>query len=57
MSARIRGTWRGMGPSAFARIAERMSGRAISQPRLATTGEDVGYEALTETPGGIWSDA
>ncbi len=44
MSERIRETWRGMGPSAFARIAERMSGRAISQPRLATTGEDPVYE-------------
>ena len=41
MSERIRETWRGMGPSAFARIAERMSGRAISQRGLATTCKDL----------------
>ena len=35
-----RGTRRGMGPSAYARIAEIMSGRAISQQGLATTCKD-----------------
>ncbi len=36
---------RGKGPSAYARIAEIMSGRAISQQGLATTCEDLVYEA------------
>ena len=44
MSECIRGTWRGMGPSAYARIAEIMSGRAISQQGLATTCKDLVYE-------------
>ena len=44
MGERIRGTWRGMGPSAYARIAEIMSGRAISQQGLATTCKDLVYE-------------
>jgi hypothetical protein len=33
-----------MGPSAYARIAEIMSGRAISQQGLATTCKDLVYE-------------
>ncbi len=44
MSECIRGTWRGMGPSAYARIAEIMSGRIISQQGLATTCKDLVYE-------------
>src|SRR5215207_7517586 len=35
-----RGARRGRGPSAYARVAEIMSGRAISQQGLATTCED-----------------
>ncbi len=41
MSECIRGTWLGMGPSAYARIAELMSGMAISQQGLATTCKDL----------------
>jgi hypothetical protein len=44
MGKSIRGTWRGMGPSAYARIAEIMSGRAIFQQGLATTCKDLVYE-------------
>jgi len=50
------GTRRGMGPSAYTRIAEIMSGRAISQQGLVTTCEDPSYEE-NEAMGGIWSDA
>ena len=50
MSKCIRGTWRGMGPSAYARIAEIMSGRAISQQGLATTCKDPLYRE-TEVSG------
>ena len=39
-----RETRRGMGPSAYARIAEIMSGRAIPQQGLATTCKDPAYE-------------
>ncbi len=46
----IRGTWRGMGPSAYARIAEIMSGRAISQQGLATTCKDL----VSEGPPRCW---
>ena len=35
-----------MGPSAYARIAEIMSGRAISQQGLVTTCKDLVYEDL-----------
>jgi hypothetical protein len=44
MGRSIRRTWRGKGPSAYARIAEIMSGRAISQQGLATTCKDPVYE-------------
>jgi hypothetical protein len=50
MGKSIRGTRRGMGPSAYARIAEIMSGRATSQQGLATTCEDPAYN---ETTGGV----
>ena len=46
MSECIRGTWRGMGPGAYARIAEIMSGKAISQQGLVTTCKDLVYEEL-----------
>ena len=39
-----RGTLRGRGPSAYARIAEIMSGRAIIQQGLATTCRDLLHE-------------
>ncbi|NIS68555.1 MAG: hypothetical protein GTO12_06265 [Proteobacteria bacterium] len=44
MGKGTRGTRRGMGPSAYARIAEIMSGRTISQQGLATTCEDLSYK-------------
>ncbi len=50
MGESIRGTWRGMGPSAYARIAEIMSGRAISQQGLATTCKDL----VSEGPPRRW---
>jgi hypothetical protein len=46
-----------MGPSAYARIAEIMSGRAIFQQGLATTCQDPTFKVSTEAMGGIWSDA
>ena len=46
MSESIRGTWRGMGPSAYARIAEIISGRAIAQQGLVTTCKDLVYEDI-----------
>ena len=46
MSKCIRGTWRGMGPSAYARIAEIISGRAITQQGLVTTCKDPVYEDI-----------
>ncbi len=46
MGKGTRETRRGMGPSAYARIAEIMSGRAISQQGLVTTCKDLVYEEL-----------
>jgi hypothetical protein len=45
-----------MGPSAYTRIAEIMSGRAISQQGLETTCKDPSSEE-NEAMGGTWSDA
>ena len=39
-----RETQRSMGPGTYARIAEIMSGRAVSQQGLATTCEDPAYK-------------
>ena len=47
--------WRGMGPSAYARVAEIMSGRAISQQGLAATCKDPSFEGAPEGWGGVWS--
>ncbi len=44
MGTCTRETRRGMGPSAYARIAEIMSGRAIPQQGLVTTCKDPAYE-------------
>ena len=52
-------TWetrRGRGPSAYTRIAEIMSGRAMSQQGLVTTCKGLSSEE-NEAMGGIWSDA
>lgn len=49
--------WRGMGPGAYARVAEIMSGRAISQQGLTATCKDPADEGEPEPPGGIWSGA
>jgi hypothetical protein len=48
---------RGMGPSAYARVAEIMSGRAISQQGLTATCKDLAHEGEPEVRGGIWSNA
>ena len=53
----IQGTRRGMGPSAFTRVAEIMSGRAITQQGLTATCKDLAHEECTEGRGGFWSDA
>jgi len=52
-----RGARRGMGPGAYARVAEIMSGRAIPQQGLVTTCKDRAHEGLPEARGGVWSDA
>jgi len=52
-----RGARRGMGPSACARVAEIMSGRAISQQGLAATCKDLVRKRELEARGGVWSDA
>jgi hypothetical protein len=49
--------WRGMGPSIYARVAEIMSGRAISQQGLTATCKDPVGEGEPEPLGGIWSGA
>ena len=54
---RSRGARRGKGPSTYARIAEIMSGRAISQQGLATTCKDPARKARAEARGGGWSGA
>jgi hypothetical protein len=51
MGKRIQGTRRGMGPSAYARIAEIMLGRAISQQGLARICEDPAIEGKTRGAG------
>lgn len=46
-----------MGPGAYARVAEIMSGRAISQQGLTATYKDPAFEGEPEGWGGIWSGA
>ncbi len=57
MDERSRGARRGMGPSACTRVAEIMSGRAISQQGLAATCKDPARKAEAEARGGFWSGA
>ena len=52
-----RGARWGMGPSACTRVAEIMSGRAISQQGLAATCKDLANKAQAEARGGFWSGA
>ena len=52
-----RGARRGMGPSVCTRVAEIMSGRAISQQGLAATCKDPAFKAEAEARGGFWSGA
>ena len=52
-----RGARRGMGPSACTRVAEIMSGRAISQQGLTATCKDRAFKAEAEARGGVWSGA
>jgi hypothetical protein len=52
-----RGARRGMGPSACARVAEIMSGRAISQQGLAATCKDLARKRELEAWRGFWSGA
>ena len=54
---RSQGARRGRGPSAYARIAEIMSGRAIAQQGLATTCKDRAHDGQPEARGGRWSGA
>ena len=56
MGKSTRGTRRGMGPSSYVRIAEIMSGRAISQQGLTATCKDL-LPRTCEAVGGIWSGA
>jgi hypothetical protein len=51
------GARRGKGPSTCARVAEIMSGRAISQQGLATICKDPARKARAEARGGRWSGA
>jgi len=46
-----------MGPSTYARVAEIMSGRAISQQGLAATCKDLADEGPPEERGGVWPGA
>jgi hypothetical protein len=57
MDERSRGARRGMGPSVCTRVAEIMSGRAISQQGLAATCKDPAFKAEAEARGGFWSGA
>lgn len=57
MDKRSRGARRGMGPSACTRVAEIMSGRAISQQGLAATCKDPARKDDSEARGGFWSGA
>jgi hypothetical protein len=52
-----RGARWGMGPSACTRVAEIMSGRAISQQGLAATCKDPACKAKAKARGGFWSGA
>jgi hypothetical protein len=54
---RSQGARRGMGPSAYARVVEITSGRAISQQGLTATCKDLVHKGQPEAPGGIWFDA
>jgi hypothetical protein len=54
---RSQGVRRGMGPSAYARVVEITSGRAISQQGLTATCKDLVHKGQPEALGGIWSDA
>ena len=56
-SKSTRGTLRGRGPSAYARIAEIMTGKAISQQGLVTTCKDSLIKSKTETVRRLWSGA
>jgi len=56
----LRGHWRGRGLSTYARIAKIMSGRAISQQRLAITpwrDKDLLREVNSEVVKGLWFGA
>ena len=57
MDKRSRGARRGMGPSTCTRVAEIMSGKAISQQGLAATCKDPACKAEAEARGGFWSGA
>jgi hypothetical protein len=57
MDVSSRGARRGMGPSACTRVAEIMSGRAISQQGLAATCKDPAHKAKAKAQGGSWSGA
>ncbi len=57
MDACSQGARRGMGPSTYARVAEIMSGRTISQQGLAATCKDLAHKGYPEAREGIWSDA
>ena len=57
MDERSQGARRGMGPSTCTRVAEIMSGKAISQQGLAATCKDPTCKAQAEAWGGFWSGA
>jgi hypothetical protein len=57
MDKRSRGARRGMGRSAYARVAEIISGGAVSQQGLAATCTDLAREGPPERRGGIRSYA
>ncbi len=52
-----RGARRGIGRSAYARVAAITSGRAISQQGLTATCVDLAREVWSEARGGMWSGA
>jgi hypothetical protein len=52
MGTSTRGGWRGMGPSAYARVAEIMSGRSPTQQALARTCKDRVSMGRPEVHGG-----
>ncbi len=57
MDKRSRGARRDLGPSASTRIAEIMTGRAVSQQGLAATCKDPAFKAVAEARGGFWPGA